>query len=47
MIRDYNQFLFEVRQRGREEKSLAIAEKLIKLGYPTKEIVLITDLSER
>ena len=52
-IRDHNQFLFEARQKGREEgrkegreeNSLVIAEKLIKLGYPIKEIMLITDLS--
>lgn len=50
---DHNQFLHEATQRGieegigigRQEGKLAIAKNLIKLEYPTEEIVKITGLS--
>ena len=55
-IRDHNQFLFEAEKRGKErgieigekrgekQTSVKIAEKLIKLGYSTEEIIQITEL---
>lgn len=42
---DYNQFMYEAEQRGREEEKLAIAKNFIALGLPTDTIVQGTGLS--
>ena len=43
-IRDYNQGIFEAVQRGEKQQSIKIAKKLITMGYPTEQIMQITDL---
>lgn len=43
-IRDYNQGIFEAVQRGETQQSIKIAKKLIAMGYPTEQIMQITNL---
>ncbi|MDE6890161.1 MAG: hypothetical protein K2P45_16250 [Eubacterium sp.] len=45
-ILDYNQSIFEAEQRGEKRKTIAIAEKMLELGYDPAEILTLTGITK-